>query len=119
MLNFSGDEPELIEQFDANLRAIRAYRPGRLRASLTLFRADTQLLSNLALDSTLGWSDLVEGKVCVRIVPGNHHTMTTEPLVGTLPRHYQLSFMRLKEPAPCRIFRSTATAKSARLWPTR
>jgi len=84
MLNFSGDEPELIEQFDANLRAIRAYRPGRLRASLTLFRADTQLLSNLALDSTLGWSDLVEGKVCVRIVPGNHHTMTTEPLVRHL-----------------------------------
>ena len=84
MFNLSGDEPELIERYDANLRAIRAYRPGRLRASLTLFRAETQLLSNLALDSTLGWSDLVEGKVSVCIVPGNHHTMATEPLVRHL-----------------------------------
>jgi thioesterase domain-containing protein len=84
MFNLSGDEPELIERYDANLRAIRAYRPGRLRASLTLFRAETQLLSNLALDSTLGWSDLVEGKVRVRIVPGNHNTMATEPLVRHL-----------------------------------
>jgi amino acid adenylation domain-containing protein len=84
MLNLSGYEPEVIERCEANLRAFRAYRPGRLRAPLTLFRAETQPLSHLALDSTLGWSDLVEGKVRVRIVPGNHHTIRTEPLVRHL-----------------------------------
>ena len=84
MLNLSGFEPEVIERCEANLRAFRAYRPGRLRASLTLFRAEAQPLSHLALDSTLGWSDLVEGKIRVRIVPGNHHTIRTEPLVRHL-----------------------------------
>jgi thioesterase domain-containing protein len=65
---------------------------------LTLFRAETQLLASLALDSTLGWSDLVDGKVSVRVVPGNHHTMTTEPYwFGTSPKHSQQSLMRLKD----------------------
>jgi amino acid adenylation domain-containing protein len=84
IFNLSAAEPELIERYDANLRALHDYRPERLAASLTLFRAETQLLSSLALDSTLGWSDLVEGNVTVCIVPGNHHTMTTEPLVWHL-----------------------------------
>ena len=118
MFNLSGDEPELIEPYEANLRALRAYRPGRLRASLTVFPAETQprtlheanlwalrayrpgrlrasltvfraetqprTLPNLALDSTLGWRDLVEGKVRVRVVPGNHLTMAREPLVRHL-----------------------------------
>ena len=84
MFNLSAAEPELIERYDANLRALYAYQPRRLRASLTLFRAETQLLSHLALDSTLGWSDLVEGKVTVCVVPGNHYTITTEPLVWHL-----------------------------------
>ncbi len=84
MFNLSGYEPEVIERSEANLRAFRAYRPGRLRASLTLFRAESQPLSHLALDSTLGWSYLVEGKIRVRIVPGNHHTIRTEPLVRHL-----------------------------------
>ena len=71
---------------EANLWALRAYRPGRLRASLTVFRAETQprTLPNLALNSTLGWRDLVEGKVRVRVVPGNHLTMAREPLVQHL-----------------------------------
>jgi amino acid adenylation domain-containing protein len=84
MFNLSGYEPEVIERSEANLREYRAYRPGRLRASLTIFRAESQPLSHLALDSTLGWSDLVEGKVRVRNVPGNHHTIRTEPLVRHL-----------------------------------
>ena len=81
VFNLSAAEPEIIERYDANLRALYAYQPGRLRASLTLFRAETQLLSHLALDSTLGWSDLTEGNVTVCIVPGNHYTITTEPLL--------------------------------------
>ena len=72
MFELSGNKPEQIERYDANISAIRAYQPGRLRASLVLFRAETQLLSHLAVDFTLGWGELVEGGVWVCIVPGDH-----------------------------------------------
>ena len=101
MFIFRGDEKELIGRYDAHLRAIRSYQAGPLRASLTLIRAETQLLSHLALDSTLGWKDFVEGEVRVRIVPGDHHTMATEPLVSSLPRLCQTNLMPLKASVPC------------------
>ena len=42
------------------------------------------LLADLALDPTLGWASLAEGDVPVHIVPGDHHSITTEPLVRQL-----------------------------------
>jgi thioesterase domain-containing protein len=84
MLNLEGYEIDKIERCEANLRAFRAYRPGRLSGSMTLFRAEEQPLSHLALDHTLGWSDLVDGALHVRNVPGNHHTIRTEPFVRHL-----------------------------------
>jgi hypothetical protein len=84
MFDLGAYGPEITERLEANLRAFRAYRPDRLRAPLTLFRAEAQPLSHLALDATLGWSSLVDGKVTVRIVPGNHHSIRTEPLVRHL-----------------------------------
>lgn len=83
-LDLGGFDADIIERCEANLRASRAYRPGRLRGPLTLFRAKEQPLSHIALDSTLGWSDLVDGEVRVRIVPGNHHSIRTEPFVRHL-----------------------------------
>jgi thioesterase domain-containing protein/acyl carrier protein len=77
-------ETELTSIFDANLRALRAYQPSPLPAPITLFRASVQALSHLALDSTLGWSDLSEAEVRVHKVPGNHGSITTEPLVRNL-----------------------------------
>ena len=75
-----------IEQYNAHLWAFRSYQPRPLRAPLTLLRAETQPLSHLALDHTLGWSDLIKGEVRVRIAPGDHLTMVKEPLVGQLAK---------------------------------
>ena len=86
MFDLSRSDTEQILLFEANLRALRDYRPTPLPVPITLFRANVQLLSNLALDSTLGWSDLAESEVRVRIVPGNHGSITTEPLVRHLAK---------------------------------
>jgi hypothetical protein len=77
---------ERSKPHEANLRALRAYEPGKLRATLVLFRAETQpqTLSRLAMNFTLGWEECTEGGVRVRVVPGDHLTMITEPLVRHL-----------------------------------
>jgi amino acid adenylation domain-containing protein len=80
----SGTEQILL--FDANLRAMRDYKPVPLAVPITLFRANMQWLSHQALDSTLGWSDLAKSEVRVRIVPGNHTAITMEPLVRQLAK---------------------------------
>ena len=84
MFNIPGNEIDLKRLFESNIRAVRAYQPRRLRAPVLLIRSKQQLLSHLALDDTLGWSDFVDGGIKVRTVPGNHHTMATEPLVREL-----------------------------------
>jgi len=77
---------DLIKLFDAQLKALRDYRPVRVAVPMTLFRAKTQLLANLALDSTLGWSEVTGTEVRLRVVPGDHQTITTEPIVRQLAK---------------------------------
>jgi thioesterase domain-containing protein len=48
-----------------------------------LYRASDQMLSHFALDATLGWRDLADD-IQVRIVPGNHGSITGEPFVRKL-----------------------------------
>jgi thioesterase domain-containing protein len=85
------------ERFDEDCRAMRdrftsssAYVPGKLRAALTLFRAEdfAEGLDGALTDEeerrTLGWSRLSSSPVVLRWVPGNHFTITTEPHVGVL-----------------------------------
>ena len=85
MFDLSRAEPEQIQLFDAHIRAMRAYRPKPLSSvPITLFRAKTQLLAHLAMDRTLGWSEFAKRDVQVRIVPGSHGSITTEPLVQHL-----------------------------------
>jgi thioesterase domain-containing protein len=81
-------KPEQIEPYESNVRALRAYQPGKLRAPLMLFRAETrpQKLSDRAVGFTLGWGEFAEGGVQVRVVPGDHSTMITEPLVRHLAK---------------------------------
>ena len=85
-LMFDLSEPDQILLYEANLRALRSYRPKPVSASITLFRASDQMLSHLPLDSTLGWKDLAENGVHIRIVPGNHGTITGEPFVRELAK---------------------------------
>jgi amino acid adenylation domain-containing protein len=88
MLELNDKKPGQIELYEANIRALRPYRPGKVRAPLVLFRAETQplRLSNLAAGFTLGWDELAEGGVQVRVVPGDHLTMITEPFVRHLAK---------------------------------
>ena len=75
-----------VDLFDANLRALRSYRPGPLRAPITLLRAEEQLLSTLALDATLGWNGIAQTEIRVRTVPGTHGSITIEPFVQDLAK---------------------------------
>jgi len=86
MFDLDPSETEQILLSDANLRVMRDYKPMPLPVPITLFRANVQLLSHLALDSTLGWSDVAKSEVRVRIVPGKHISITTEPLVRQLAK---------------------------------
>jgi enterobactin synthetase component F len=86
MMDRGPSDAEKILLFDANLRAMRDYKPMPLPVPITLFRANVQLLSHLALDSTLGWSGLAKSEVRVRLVPGNHTAITMEPLVRQLAK---------------------------------
>jgi thioesterase domain-containing protein len=81
-------KPGQIEQLESNMRALRAYQPRSLRAPLILFRAETQpqKLSHLTMDFTMDWGEVAEGGVQVRVVPGDHSTMITEPLVRHLAK---------------------------------
>ena len=81
---FSLSDPEQIAMFEANLRAIRSYNPTSAAVPITLFRAKVQLLSHLALDSSLGWRDFTGGDVRVHILPGGHNSITAEPIVRQL-----------------------------------
>jgi amino acid adenylation domain-containing protein len=66
---------------EAHLPALRGYRAVASSVPITLFRAiDTALLS-LPLDRTLGWDRFTRGRVRVCKVPGDHVSITTEPLV--------------------------------------
>ena len=78
-------ETEVISLFEAHLRALREYQAPQSRAMpIALFRADVPLMSHAAMDPMLGWTDLTKCKVRLRTVPGNHLSMTTEPLVRQL-----------------------------------
>jgi amino acid adenylation domain-containing protein len=81
-------KPEQDERYETNMRALHAYQPGKLRAQLMLLRAETRphKLSDLAMGLTLGWAELAEGGVKVRVVPGDHFTMMTEPFVRHLAK---------------------------------
>ena len=107
MFNLGVYQREIIERSEANLREYRAYRPERLRGSLSLIRAESQPLAHLALDSTLGWRDLVEGKIRVRSVPGNHHTIRTEPLVRHLAQALSAELDMAQNVQPFRSLLST------------
>jgi amino acid adenylation domain-containing protein len=83
---FNLSDPEQIAIFETNLRAIRSYCPTSAAVPITLFRAKSQLLSHLALDSSLGWRDFTRGDVRVHILPGDHESITAEPVVRQLAK---------------------------------
>jgi thioesterase domain-containing protein len=83
---FGLKDPEQITVFDANLRALRSYRATPTPVPITLVRARMQLLSHLALDSTLGWRDFTKADVTVHELPGDHDSIMGEPVVRELAK---------------------------------
>jgi amino acid adenylation domain-containing protein len=86
MFDLTQSRPEQVLVLEGHLRALQDYRPRPSAIPVTLFRAEVQLLSNLALDWTLGWRALTDKKVRVRVVPGNHGSITGDPFVADLAR---------------------------------
>jgi thioesterase domain-containing protein/acyl carrier protein len=95
----------LVQVFKASTRSCMHYRPrGRYDGSLTLLRAadihveDTGIRINLvADDDAWGWNQLVDDEVNVRIVPGDHITMMSEPHVRQLAGELAASIGNLEE----------------------
>ena len=50
---------------------------------MTLFRAADRALRSYP-DPLLGWGELVEGEVEIRVIPGDHNSMWQEPNVHIL-----------------------------------
>lgn len=83
---FGPKNEEQIAVLGANLRALRSYRPTAVPVPITLFRATVQLIPHLALDSSLGWRDFTKGEVKVCMLPGDHSSITAEPIVHQLAK---------------------------------
>ena len=76
--------PEALrETQNAIVGASRAYCPRTYAGNITLFRADRQP-SGISPDPTLGWGDLVKGKLEIHEIPGTHGTIVVEPRVRFL-----------------------------------
>ncbi|MDB4951818.1 MAG: Malonyl CoA-acyl carrier protein transacylase [Gemmatimonadetes bacterium] len=93
---FDGDAlAEQCRENRARNRSREGHVPGRLRATLTLFRATdvpgriTEFLAPYTAEErrTLAWSRYVAGAVEVHPVPGTHATLGSEPHARTLADH--------------------------------
>jgi amino acid adenylation domain-containing protein len=69
----------LFAVFQANFRAVRAYRPAPYPGPATLLRAGRT--GDAWTDPAIAWAALVEGGLDVRDVPGDHHSLLRAPHV--------------------------------------
>ena len=76
-----------VERFQARLRALQAYTPGRYPGRIVLLRAaeaDDDDAAEYAHDPAMGWREFSQLVVTVRLVPGTHATIADEPHVAAL-----------------------------------
>ena len=65
----------IFERFRANRSSLRTYRgPYSYSGGLHLFRATEGFTAEVE-DPTLGWGELLDGRVSIFKVPGNHRTI--------------------------------------------
>jgi thioesterase domain-containing protein len=77
--------PQEMRLTEAQKAALRRHRPCRCERPVAVFRASVTS-RRLAADATLGWRDVAGRVVAIERVPGNHHSVTTEPHVRALAR---------------------------------
>ena len=68
---------------EAHAKASREYRPRPYRGNIALFRV-SHPLRGFDSNGSLGWGDLVSGKLEVHEVPGYHKNILKEPRVEAL-----------------------------------
>ncbi len=73
---------KLYRPAEANLMAVRAYRPQRYEGDAVLFKASPYAW--MPKDAHKGWRDLIGGALEIRSVSGNHDTLLEEPHVQTV-----------------------------------
>jgi thioesterase domain-containing protein len=74
----------LLKVYQANLRAVQAYRPvGPCAADITLLVGD-DLRPACAADPTLGWAALTRGKLRTVQLAGDHLAMLLDPYAQTV-----------------------------------
>ena len=69
---------------EAFLVALRNYTPEPYEGDATLFRAKDDFASYS--DPTLGWGRLIQGRLEIREISGDHDTILHEPHIGMLAR---------------------------------
>jgi amino acid adenylation domain-containing protein len=73
----------LFDRFRANRRALATYEPRPYDGEVQLFRAAERAARMEEQDPTLGWSALVNGRLRINDLPGDHYTILRQE-VGTL-----------------------------------
>jgi thioesterase domain-containing protein len=85
LFDIKGGSSSYRDMMEANLRALRTYKPKPYPGRITLLRARARPLFNPE-DPDLGWGSWVTGGVVIREVPGNHNSILEEPLVAGLAK---------------------------------
>ncbi len=87
-VNVSGLSEPQQRLWREHFQAIGAHRTGPYEGAIMLFRTRGHPLF-CSFDHQCGWGELVRGGVTVRIIPGQHETLMTEPHVCLLARALQ------------------------------
>ena len=83
----------MLRIYQANNQATLSYVPQVYPNSITLLKTSVQS-SKADQDSSLGWSQLAEGRVEIHQVPGNHLTMLRKPHVKVLANQLKVCIER-------------------------
>jgi amino acid adenylation domain-containing protein len=95
----------LLDVYISNVRALRTYKPQRIRGRVVLLKA-AESRRNLGWDATLGWKGLAAEGVDVREVPGNHFSMMHFPNISHVAE--QLATCILKTPSVASLVNEVA-----------
>lgn len=80
----SKDQEIIFKRIKIHLRILAEYQPKPYSGKILFFQASQRSSGNIDFCSGEGWKELVNGKIEIREIPGNHITMLKQPSVKTL-----------------------------------
>ncbi|MGV3772896.1 MAG: non-ribosomal peptide synthetase [Verrucomicrobiales bacterium] len=87
MIDMTNYPKDYVKYAETHWQALTHYQPHQYPGYIHLFRAKKQSVSHFS--HTLGWDSLVDDRLSVTVIPGNHDTMLQEPNVQILAAHLQ------------------------------